>query len=50
MATDRNLTPEEIEEFEQRTAKFRAMLERRQQIDTRLRAEREAREQQQHGS
>jgi len=44
MAKPRKLTPEEIAEFDERTRRYQAMLERRVEVDRRLRAERAARE------
>ncbi len=44
MAKPPKLTPEELAERRERDREFRAMLERRLEIDRRLRAEREARE------
>jgi hypothetical protein len=44
MGKHRKLTPGEEAAWEQRTRDFEAMLKRRQEVDARLRAEREERE------
>lgn len=45
MAKPRKMTPEEEAEREQRHRVYRELLERRREVDARLSAEREAREQ-----
>ena len=50
MGKPRKRTPEEQAAFDERTRRFRALLEQRQEVDAKLRAEREAREQDQRGT
>jgi hypothetical protein len=50
MAKPRRLTPEEQAAWEERDREYTEMLKRRVELDAKLRAEREAREQQQRGS
>jgi hypothetical protein len=45
MAKSKRLTPEEVAAWEERDRRYTEMLQRRMEVDARLRAEREAREQ-----